>query len=525
MGAKGDSRACAGQAGSFLAAIVESSADAIIGKTLDGIVTFWNAGAVEMYGYAADEMIGHSVAELFPSDHEGELAPILAHVRRGENIKNLETRRVRKDGSVIDVSVSVSAVRDASGAVVAAATVARDITERNRVLAERRASETRLHQAQRMETVGHLAGGIAHEFNNLLGAIIGFAGLVVGASADRPEVRADAEQILTSAQRAAVLTRDLLTFSRREPTQPGLVDLNEVLAKARDLLAAGAGERVGLRFERSAELPAVLADRGQIEQLLLNLAVNAKDAMPSGGTLTYRTREVDLPSGHRGAGSEVGPGRYVELTVSDTGRGMTDEVVRRAFEPFFTTKPPGEGTGLGLATVYGIVTQAGGAISLESAEGAGAVFHIYLPPAGARLTLPREEQHAQPSGNGRGETILVVDDEPSVLAVTARILRGDGYQVLQAGTCAEAQSIMSSHHFGLLVTDAVMPGMSGAELAGRAAELKPGVPVLYMSGSTRGVLSPERVASGEMAFIQKPFTIGVLLEKVHAVLDGVPARR
>jgi PAS domain S-box-containing protein len=518
MGA-GGRPACDGQAKSFLAAIVESSADAIIGKTLDGVVTFWNAGAIEMYGYTPGEMVGRCVEEIFPPDRKDELERILEHARRGEKIKHLETKRVRKDGTVIDVSVSVSPVRDSSGAIVGAATVARDITERNRALAERRASEARLHQAQRMETVGHLAGGIAHEFNNLLGAIVGFAGLVVGASADRPEVRADAEEILTAAQRAAMLTKDLLTFSRREPSQPGLVDVNAVLSAVHDLLASGAGEQVELRFERSAELPPVLADRARIEQALVNLAVNARDAMPKSGTLTFATRQVDRVKGDGVEGSGAGPGRYVELTVSDTGCGMSAEVARRAFEPFFTTKPTGQGTGLGLSTVYGIVTQAGGTVTIDSTEGEGTAFHVFLPAADTRLPQARD-QSAEPAGQagGRGETILVVDDEPAVLAVTARILRGDGYRVLEAGSSTEALTLMSSHEFELLLTDAVMPGMSGPELAARAADLKPGVRVLHMSGATQGVLCPERVANGQTPFIQKPFTVGSLLEKVHAVL-------
>jgi hypothetical protein len=501
---------------SHLAAIVESSADAIIGKTLGGVITSWNLAAAEMYGYTAEEMIGRNVAELIPPDHPGELAPILAALRRGERVEHFETRRVRKDGALIDVSVSISPVRDASGAVVGAATVARDVTEHHRALAERQASEARLHQAERMETVGQLAGGVAHDFNNLLGAIIGFAGLVADASADRPAVRADAEQILGAAQRAARLTRELLTFSRREPSQPELVDLNAVVTDSRDLLAASAGDRTGLRFELAAAVPAVLADRGQVEQVLLNLAVNARDAMPEGGTLTLATGQADLGKGQPSARPEASPGRYAELTVSDTGCGMSAEVARHVFEPFFTTKPLGEGTGMGLATVYGIVTQAGGTISVDSEEGMGTSFHVYFPAAG----LPAPALPGAPA-RGNGERVLVVDDEPAVLAATARILRGNGYQAREAGTYGEALAIMASDEFELLLTDSVMPGMSGPELAERALGMKPGVRVLHMSGATQGMLSPERVAGGEMAFIAKPFTARALLEKVHAVL-GAP---
>ena len=264
----------------------------------------------------------------------------------------------------------------------------------------------------------------------------------------------------------------------------------------------------------------MLADRGQVEQALLNLAVNARDAMPGGGTLTLATRQADLGSDPR---LGLSSGSYAELTVSDTGCGMSAEVVRHAFEPFFTTKPLGEGAGLGLATAYGIVSQAGGTISIGSGEGTGTVFHVYFPAAGNARSGPGRAAGGAPPACGDGERVLVVDDEPAMLAVTTRILRRNGYQVLEAGSCGEALALISGHEFELLLTDAVMPEMSGPELAKRALKIKPGLRVLHMSGSTQGVLSPERVASGEMAFIAKPFTAQVLLEKVRAVLGAARA--
>jgi two-component system cell cycle sensor histidine kinase/response regulator CckA len=353
--------------------------------------------------------------------------------------------------------------------------------------------------------------------------LTGFASLVADASADRPEVRADAEQIVAAARRASRLTRELLIFSRREPAQPELIDLNAVIAGAHALLVLSVGRRVELRFELAAGVPAVLADRGQVEQVLLNLAVNARDAMPGGGALTVATGQADLGRGDPGAPSELSPGCYVELTVGDTGCGMSAEVAHHAFEPFFTTKPLGEGSGLGLATAYVIVTQAGGTISMDSEQGVGTVIHVFLPAAAAPVPAPGGGPEAAAPAGGSGERVLVVDDEPAMLAVTARILRGNGYQVLEAGSCREALALIPSGEFDLLLTDAVMPEMSGPELAERALRIKPGLRVLHMSGSTQGVLSPERVASGEMALIAKPFTTRALLEKVRAVLGAAQA--
>jgi two-component system cell cycle sensor histidine kinase/response regulator CckA len=264
-----------------------------------------------------------------------------------------------------------------------------------------------------------------------------------------------------------------------------------------------------------------VADRGQIGQVLLNLAVNARDAMPEGGALTIGTGLADLDAGYARLHPDVSPGRYVQLTVSDTGAGMSAEVAARIFEPFFTTKPLGHGTGLGLSTVHGIVTQAGGSVNVESAEDKGTTFRIYFPAVSADApAVPL----VPPPGAGEYETtILVVDDEPAVLAVTARILRKNGYATLEAGGHEKALSLAASQDFQLLLTDSVMPGMSGATLSERIAEFKPGVPVLHMSGYNAGTLSPERIREGELAFVQKPFTAQALLDKVRAVLGSAPA--
>jgi two-component system cell cycle sensor histidine kinase/response regulator CckA len=504
---------------SRLAAIVESSDDAIIGKTLDGIITSWNPGAARMYGYSAQEMVGHSVSRLFPPGQVSELAPILDRLRRGERIDHFETNRVRKDGTVIEVSVSISPIRDAARVVVGASTVSRDVTERNRAAAERSKLESRLRQAERRETVGLLAGGIAHDFNNLLGAVLGYAALVAAATADNPEIRADAEKIQAVARRAGRLTRQLLIFSQRSLTQPEPVDLNAIVRDVQDLLSASIGSGIELQLKLAGSVPTVLADRGQVEQVLLNLAFNARDAMSGGGILTMGTSLVDLGEGDDALDPDASPGRYVELSVSDTGTGMSAEVAGRILEPFFTTKPEGLGTGLGLSTVHNIVTRAGGSLRVDPGEGTGSGFRMYFPTA-VGSAAPSGPKKAVPAARGNGEKILVVDDEPTMREVVSRILRGNGYAAIEASSGQQALTLASSHEIQLLLTDSVMPGMSGARLAKLLVGLKPGLPVLHMSGFNAGVLSPERVRSGELAFIQKPFTAEALLAKVRTALGN-----
>ena len=421
---------------SRLAAIVESSADAIIGKTLDGTITSWNAGAEHMYGYAAAEVVGRNVSVIIPLDQAGELATILDRLGRGDRIEHFETQRRCKDGRVLDVSVSISPIRDVGGAVVGASTVARDVTERNLAEAERHAIAQERHQSERLRTLGQLAGGIAHDFNNLLAAILSYSGFVAAASADRPAVRADAEQIEAAAKRAARLTRQLLIFSRQDCAETEVLDLNVIVADMRRLLSTSTRSvnietDIELQVCPVAHLAVIAGDRGQVEQVLLNLAVNARDAMPQGGTLTIGTRAAELDEAYAALHSGISPGPYVELSVSDTGTGMSAEVASRIFEPFFTTKPVGDGTGLGLATVHSIVTEAGGSMSVDSEEGAGTTFRLCFPAVSA--TAPAAQTGAAPGVAGRGTTILVVDDEAPVLEATSRILRQDGYAILAAG--------------------------------------------------------------------------------------------
>jgi two-component system cell cycle sensor histidine kinase/response regulator CckA len=500
-----------------LAAIVESSVDVIIGKTLDGIITSWNAAAEAEYGYRAQEVIGRSVSVIVPPERAGELAQILDRVRRGERVAQLETKRCCKDGHLVDVSVSVSPVRDAGGAVTGAATVARDISERARLEAERRELEGQLQQAERLESLGQLAGGVAHDFNNLLAVITSYASFVAEQTAGDPAVQADVSQIQGAAERAARITKQLLIIGRRDAQQREVLDLNTIVSGTRDLLTAALGAGIEIRMILGRNLPAIEADRGQVEQVLLNLAVNARDAMPGGGTLTIETGVAGV--GYYQGG--LGPGRYAELAVSDTGTGMSSDVVAWIFDPFFTTKPVGQGTGLGLATVHAVVTGLGGSISVESEEGSGTAFRVLLPASAAAPQAPAGSAPGQPGARGKGQTVLVVDDEPAVLELAARILRQNGYATLEAGTFEEALSLASAQDMQLLLTDSVMPRMSGTILAERVVTMRPRVRVLYMSGHAEEALG-ERVAQDRAQFIQKPFTSQELLDKVESALATAP---
>jgi two-component system cell cycle sensor histidine kinase/response regulator CckA len=501
-----------GQRRALLAAIVESSVDAIASITLDGIVTSWNSGAEAIFGYTAEEMTGRHVSVLYPSDSAEELEPILAQIRRGRGVHHFDTQRVRKDDTVIDVSLSVSPLRG-DGGVIGAAGIVRDVTERKWAEAEQRAAEAGRQESARIETAVRLAGGVAAEFSYLLSSIMGYAASAAEATAGDPLVRADVEQIQAAAGRAARLVRELLLFSRREPARPERVDLNAILAGTRDVLQASVGADVELRLITAPYLPTVLADRGQIEQVLVDLAQNARDAMPEGGILTFTTGAADLSEAPSAVWSGTRPhGLCAKLTVSDTGHGMDAETMSRAFEPFFTTKAPGRGTGLGLSAVYGIVTKAGGGIAIDSEEGRGTTVHIYLPAA----YVPAQGS-APMSSPGTAPTVLVVDDQPAVLEVVSRILRHNGFHTVEAGGYEEALSLLSAHDPDLLLTDSVLAEVPEQTLADRVREIKPGMRILRMSG---GHVTGRKPEGGQV--INKPFTAKDLVDKVRAILEVPP---
>jgi PAS domain S-box-containing protein len=504
-----------------LAAIVESSEDAIVSTSLAGVITSWNHGAERLYGYSARDVIGKTIPALVPSGSAAEEeARILAGVARGDSIGAVETRRCRKDGSLVEVALTISPMRDRNGAVSGASAIARDLTARRATEATLLRTEEQFRQAQKMEAVGRLAGGVAHDFNNLLSVILGYTILALQDLTPGAVLYDDIQEIKTAAERAAALTRQLLAFSRQQILQPRVVDLAQIIMGMKAMLSRLIGEDIELSTSTTPELGRVLADPGQIEQVVMNLAVNARDAMPDGGKLTIELSNVQLAPTQASSPLGAVPGDYVMLAVSDTGMGMDLKTRARIFDPFFTTKEPGKGTGLGLSTVLGIVQQSGGNVSVYSELGAGTTFKVYLPRTDRALVAAPGSEPAITLGGT--ETILLVEDEEQVRVVASAILRRSGYQVLEASNGEEALLLLkdSSVKIELLLTDVVMPRMSGRKLAEQVARLRPALKLLFASGYTDDAVVRHGVLDAGVAFLQKPFTPHALLSKVRQVLDA-----
>ena len=428
----------------------------------------------------------------------------------------LEYRIVRRDSAVRWIRNRAFPVCDPAGVVIRIAGVAEDVTEKRQL-------EMQLRQSQKMQAVGQLAGGVAHDFNNLLSVIVGHSELLEMSLRYGDQALESVTEIGRAAERATSLTRQLLAFSRQQVVEPRVLDLNAAVSVAEKMLRRIIGEDVQLTTSLQTKLSLVRADPGQIDQMLLNMAVNARDAMPEGGTLRFETSNVELNSTYGGAHPKLRSGRYVLLAVSDTGCGMTPAVQARIFEPFFTTKKVGQGTGLGLAVVHGIVEQCGGYVEVYSSPGWGSTFKIYLPAAeepvaGASQTMPG----ALP--RSRGETVLLVEDEPSVRAVTAVLLKGLGYRVLEAPNAEEALQLMrpGQEKIDLLITDLIMPGKSGMELSDTLRSRDPGLRVLFQSGYAGEAVLCHCNLKPEIAFLQKPFSVNALAWKVREVLDRHP---
>jgi two-component system, cell cycle sensor histidine kinase and response regulator CckA len=624
---------------SQLAAIVDSSFDAIIGKTLDGTIVSWNAAAEAVYGYSAAEVVGKSIALLAPADHRQEVVQLLDRLANGEKIEHHETTRIRKDGRKLAVAITLSPIRDSSGKIVGASAISRDITERRRVeqdllrsearfaslvqdapygiyrvtlqgqflqvnpalvrmlgyqsesellarniltdvyasaelqeqlidyswphkdftdvethwkrkdgdriivrlsgravepaggelpyfevfaedVTQRRSLERQLLQSQKMDAIGRLAGGVAHDFNNLLGVILGQTELLEAELGTNPSIQRRTEAIDQSARRAADLTKQLLAFSRRQFIELRVVDTNAIVQDVEKLLKRLIGEDIELAMHLSPDAGNIKIDPSQLEQILLNLAVNARDAMPEGGKLILDTALVELDEIYARQHLGATAGEFVLLAVSDTGIGMDSQTMARIFEPFFTTKPEGRGTGLGLATVYGIVKQNNGYIMAYSEPGHGTTFKLYFPSvrAASELRGPKSNQVEFVKGC---ETILLVEDEPALRELARELLEANGYKVIEAERGEQAIRWVESSQasIDLLLTDVVMPGIGGKQLATRLLELRPGLHVLYMSGYTDDVINNRGVLSDKTLLLAKPFTRAVLLRKVREALD------
>jgi signal transduction histidine kinase/ActR/RegA family two-component response regulator len=435
----------------------------------------------------------------------------------------MEKRYIRKDGAAAWIALSVSLVHDEKGGPKYFISVIEDIEPQRRARADESELRSQLEQVLKMETVGRLAGGIAHDFNNLLTAILGYAEAMDAKLPDDADLRSSLREIRKAGERAAVLTRQLLAFSRKQVLQPRILDLNAVVTEMQKLLRRLIGEDVALATRLDPALGNVKADPGQIEQVLMNLAVNARDAMPEGGTLTLETANAVLDGAFAASHPGARPGTYTVLSVTDTGTGMSEDVRSHAFEPFFTTKDAGKGTGLGLATAYGIVKQSDGYITVESEPGRGTTFRIYFPRAEGAAAASASGRHPVVAPRG-AETILLVEDESSVRRLARKILESQGYNVLDAGSGEKALEIAHAHdgEIHLVATDVIMPGMNGRVLWDHVRPLRPEARVLFMSGYTDDAIARHGVLESDTAFLQKPFTSQELAAKVREVLDAAP---
>jgi PAS domain S-box-containing protein len=470
-----------------------------------------NAAFRALLGYDGEEAARLTIYDFDDDTRDGVDAGVRQLLEANRPLE-LERCYRHKDGSTIEVTVSVSAFRYQARDMVCAAV--RDVTAL-------RDSELRLRQSQKMEAIGQLAGGIAHDFNNLLTGILGYGELVLEQLGKDHPVSADVIEMNRAGDSAAALTRQLLTFSRRQVVQREVLDINAVLSNVHKILQRLIGDSIELVLELGPDLRGIEADASQLEQVVINLAVNARDAMERGGRLILETAHVDVPAGSDVRRNALAPGSYVMLRVTDTGCGMTADVQAHLFEPFFTTKQPGKGTGLGLSTVYGIVKQSGGTILVDSAPGSGTTFRIFLPVVERRAPrAPHIDLHDQQSRPT--ETILLVEDETVVRDLSRRTLQAAGYIVLDAASPREALRIAEQHQdvIHLIVTDVVMPELSGPALVHRLTARHTEAKILFMSGYTADVLAPHHFTDRNVAFLSKPFTPAILVKKVRDVLDA-----
>ncbi len=496
-----------------LAALLRASPTAIVTTDPAFRVTMWNPAAERMFGWAEAEALGKPIP-VVGEEHRDEHRRLRQHATMGQPVEVVPTQRRCKDGSMIDVLISAAPLADGAGNCRGSVVLYVDMSAHRRL-------EEQLRHSQKLEAVGQLAGGIAHDFNNLLTVIRTYSELLLDQIDETNPLRGDLVEIQRAAGRAASLTRQLLAFSRKQLLQPKVLDLNGVVAGLEPMLRRLIGEDIRVVLQLGARLGRIKADPGQLEQVLVNLAVNARDAMPAGGSLTIATANAELDDNYVGHRPVVIPGSYLVVAVSDTGTGMDGATRARIFEPFFTTKEVGKGTGLGLSTVYGIVKQSGGYIWVYSEAGHGTTFKIYFPVIEEDLTAGTRDESSS-ALRGGSEVVLLVEDEDAVRVLTRRLLERDGYTVLEARDGRDALRVAAQYPqpIQIVVTDMVMPGLGGRQVFEALREIRPDLRVLYTSGYTDDEIVRRGLLDTEAAFLEKPFTATSLGAAVRAVLDA-----
>jgi len=497
-----------------LRAIVESSPQAVIAVAPDRAVRLWNRAAEQIFGYTADEVVGRDYP-LVPPDGEAEFRELFQRACNGEVQRHMRVRRRRKDGKVVDIRFSGAPFYNADGKLGGVVYSLEDITDQL-------IADSILRQAQKMEAIGTLTGGMAHDFNNLLAVIIGNLDLLQEDLGANAAARERVEVAIDAALRGAELTRHLLAFSRRQPLQPRRIEINGLIANMTKLLARTLGEHVTIDFSPGQTPWPVVADAAQLESTLINLAVNARDAMPDGGALMIRTRNAHIDEDYAAVEVDLKPGRYAMIEVSDTGIGMPPEIVARIFEPFFTTKAENKGTGLGLSMVFGFIKQSGGHVSVYSEVGRGTTFRLYLPCNTEGEVEDRADESVPEALTTRNETILVVDDNAEMLRLVVRQLASLGYRTIEAANGPDALGVVErGAHIDLLFTDIVMPGgMSGIQLAEAARKQRPGLSVLFTSGFPAEATQRTFALSASERIISKPYRKQDLAREIRKALSA-----
>ena len=506
---------------SLFRSITENAFDMISLLDMNGCYTYCNPSYTHSLGYKFDELRGRSALDLLHPDDRSDIQKALQDTREGKvDSYHFETRVLHKDGSFKWVNHRASVLLDANRTPMQILVMGTDVTAHKLEEEQKEKLEAQLLQAQKMESIGRLAGGVAHDFNNMLGVIMGHAELALENTPPSQPIHSDLQEIRKAAERSAGLTKQLLAFARKQTAAPKILHLNETVEGMLQMIQRLIGEQIELKWNPGADIGPVKMDPSQIDQILVNLCVNARDAIGSGGRIQIETRnqvfDETACTGHVG----IRPGEYVRLSVRDTGCGMDAETIAQIFEPFFTTKGLGKGTGLGLATVYGIVKQNHGMIDVQSTPGQGTTFHVYLPRHGL-VSSSQPESAAPSSHKPSAETILLVEDEPAILTMTKNMLQRQGYTVLAAGSSGEAIRLAQDHagRIDLLVTDVVMPEMNGRDLARTLHSLCPNIKRLFMSGHTADVLANHGMLDAGVHFIQKPFTRKLLMDKILDALE------